>query len=134
MKLGEAVLGICLLSVIACPKLVIAQTKNAHGIEAFQGPTLSVSEMQMAIEYIESHIEMPNEAEPISIYGRYYAQNNGIVYAVYAKPWAHDRWVSGVHSVQYNDLPLVFDGGCNYIDVAYIPSRKSITAHCHGFA
>ncbi|WP_303832298.1 hypothetical protein [Asticcacaulis taihuensis] len=100
----------------------------------FEAPPLSEAEMNAGIAYIESNIKMPDGAYALTDYGRYYAQERGIVYAFYAKPWGGEGWKPGVHVVAYDDLPGVMDGGCDFIDVVYVPSNKAIFAECHGLA
>jgi hypothetical protein len=40
----------------------------------------------------------------------------------------------GLYIESEAELPTILDGGCNVVDVRYVPSTKTITARCHGEA
>ncbi|ESQ78783.1 hypothetical protein [Asticcacaulis sp. YBE204] len=124
---------------IACLALVLSfapvtsLAQQDIPISAFEGPPLSVSEMKAAIDYIEARVVMPEDAESKEKYGRYYAQEKGIVYSVYARLYPDRRWKPGVHIVaNYADLPIILDGGCDFIDIIYVPSKRALGVDCHG--
>lgn len=111
----------------------VAHAEDPGPLSAYEGADLSEAQLRDAIAYIEKTIKLPEDSDPLEAYGRYYTQHKGIVHAVFTKGWG--RFTPGVHIVPtYNDLPLIFDGGCSVIDVIYIPQTKAITARCHGHA
>ena len=95
---------------------------------------MNAADMRNAIAYVETHLRMPKGTAPLKAYARYYSQHKGILYAVYALPYKNAYGSAGIHSVPYDQLPLVMDGGCNFVDVTFVPRLKGIGAECHGEA
>lgn len=122
-----------ILAGLLCAVSVGSSAQQSLPLSAFEGPPLSEVEMKAAVDYIESHIVMPEGAEPKAVYGRYYAQEKGIVYGFYARLHPELKWKPGIHIVaDYANFPVVMDGGCSYIDIFYVPSKQALAADCHG--
>ncbi|UDF04564.1 hypothetical protein [Asticcacaulis sp. AND118] len=122
-----------ILAGLLCLMSVEAGAQQSLPLSAFEGPALSEGEMKAAVNYIESHVVMPEQAEPKAAYGRYYAQEKGIVYGFYARLRPGHKWKPGVHIVaDYAKFPGVMDGGCSFIDIIYLPSKQALAADCHG--
>lgn len=107
--------------------------QGSSSLSQYEGKALSDSDMADAVTYIEAHAKMPEGASDIGAYGRYYAQDKGIVYGEYVKLWPGEHYASGTHIVAYDKLPGILDGGCDVIDIIYIPSNHAIGADCHGY-
>ena len=107
------------------PEIVVPSQKRA----------LTLGEFEDAVGFIEMHVHMPEGAQPAATYGRYYAQEDGMVRGEYVSLGSsfNTSWTAGVHYVSSGQLPLVFDGGCQFLTVWYVPGSEVVHATCHGF-
>ena len=88
----------------------------------------------MLMNEVETLVRLPNGAEPLNEYSRYYTYGHeGEVVAVYAgrylatKP--ERKWVTDSRK-----LPVIMDGGCGVVNVRFdIRSKKAVT-WCNGEA
>lgn len=86
---------------------------------------------EQAMAAIEARIAMPPGAAPLSSYERLYSDGeNGEIVALYQRSERLGRrWVAP------NDLPLISDGGCAFIDVRVSADPDApVSARCHGEA
>ena len=86
------------------------------------------------ISELEQAIHLPSGASPIELYTRYYA---GVVKA--GRRVTLGKYHLGGSSVVLvkgeGDLPQVFDGGCNVINVEYdVDAHSFAAAFCNGVA
>ena len=96
---------------------------------------LSAEQMNAEIAYIESHVQMPAGAKPLGQYARFYAQDSkGFIHGAYVPIGEEPAWTAGVHTVDYDKLPSVMDGGCSFVDVTFITKIHALRASCHGTA
>ena len=78
------------------------------------------------MDRIEHAVRLPDGAAALSSYARYYMHRDGKVSALYRIPdfpgprrddelkADNRRWVK-----DYNDFPIVLDGGCNIVDITF---------------
>ena len=80
---------------------------------------------------IEEQLVLPQGAEPISKYDRFYTRDGKIVVGTLVLGKSGSRsWVKSI-----SDLPQVFDGGCGVINVRYNPKSDTVeNVHCNGVA
>jgi hypothetical protein len=96
---------------------------------------------QLLMDQIEEEVQLPPEAYPLAEYARYYAFENGRVYATYTThvdPANGDanlrtgerRWLT-----DRRKLPVLLDGGCSVVNVVYDSQEASVEqAFCNGVA
>lgn len=88
------------------------------------------------IKKIESNLTLPQNAFPLSAYIRYYAykkvSKKQYIVAVFVRG---ESGVGRVEIIDFKNLPIIFDGGCDVIEVRYsLNKKKIISSYCHGYA
>lgn len=87
------------------------------------------------VETIELALTMPKGAHPLSSYVRYYAQHtlgkNLYIVATFVKKESAGK----IEIVDFQQIPQLFDGGCDVIKLRYSVSEKKIVSLlCNGDA
>ena len=86
------------------------------------------------IAKLESQIRLPKGASPLLSYTRYYAGSILHGHRVIVGTYQHSGG-GVVIEKSAHDLPIVFDGGCDYIEVTFdVSERRFIDVTCHGVA
>ncbi|MCW3846085.1 hypothetical protein OF829_02470 [Sphingomonas sp. LB-2] len=88
-------------------------------------------ELAAIMDKIEGPGRLPDGAAPLAAYARYYAWadiQKTKVTAVYVRGDTQGRrWV------EFDDLPMIFDGGCGVIELVYDVKRGGLDEiYCHG--
>jgi hypothetical protein len=77
------------------------------------GAVEPTQEFSKRIDQLEARITMPVGARDLHAYTRYYAQTGGLLDAVFI------AGVDEVRIVSLDQLPQIFDGGCDVVHAKY---------------
>jgi hypothetical protein len=93
------------------------------------------------MQQVEERVQLPNGAERLEQYARYYATDGNRIVATYITlvdpanryydlPVGQHRWLD-----DHRNLPAISDGGCSIVNVIYNPKARSVLeAFCNGVA
>ena len=83
---------------------------------------------------IESKVVMPEGTPPLDHYARYYAmRSDGSVVGEYISGGFREK--PGRQWVEFDKLPLVYDGGCSVVTITYDPRWRIVSRpRCNGYA
>ncbi len=116
--------------VALCSALLLTGCSNSHD-----------RQKDHLIGQIEQVLQLPQGAEKLENYARYYASKDSRVVGTYITlvdpqnqyydlPVGGHRWVHDHHN-----LPAISDGGCSVVEVVYNPASKTVEeAFCNGEA
>lgn len=130
---------LALFLAIGCAQAPAQNNQNAPQPAAPAAPAPPAagteSEQQAIMDRIEREVRLPDGAQPLTAYGRFYAwqqREDGIrkVLAVYVTGESPGR-----HWVAENALPVVLDGGCGIISLSYdVAAQRIEHVVCNGEA
>lgn len=87
------------------------------------------------ISQMEAALRLPEGAEPLDNYARYYAIEGAGGRREVRGVLVKRKDAAGVHLVKANSLPVLFDGGCSVVNVRYSPAEKKfLLVSCNGDA
>lgn len=120
-----------LLAVCAIGACVATSASN----ETIMDPQMTSRVPLPLVETIEAALAMPVGAHPLSSYVRYYAQHtvkkNLFIVATFVKRDSAGK----IEIVDFDQLPQMFDGGCDVIKLRYaVSEKKVISLLCNGEA
>jgi hypothetical protein len=127
------------LLVFAAALVAFAATSASAIIRPTQGWTPTMAQVQR----IESKVHMPDGAQAITAYLRFYAgvvdKGRQVIEGVYlARGVVRDMQIDHERDVQISpekDIPFIDDGGCLMVTVYYDVASDTIThAACNGYA
>jgi hypothetical protein len=86
------------------------------------------------VAQLEAQIHLPKGASPLTSYTRYYAGSILRGHRVVVGTYQHSGGGVVIEKSSH-DLPIVYDGGCDFINIKYDVSKKRfIDVFCNGVA
>lgn len=130
----KVIIVAALLSALVAEACNLPQVRAASAVEAPAGSTARWAPSAASLENLESRLRLPAGASAFGKYTRYYAADpkHG-AHAIHGVLVTHGD--GGLHVVPDSRLPVIFDGGCNVINVYYdMDNALSLEVRCNGQA